>query len=209
MRQQQADAGLAGRHDDTVDLTAEGSCRDDPEVGAGGGGGVSVTRTKVAAENASQGDGGVGTSGIEVAKFRHASVASDGDKETINRIHVKSGIEADRVADRGVSGTPEISGKQTTTDRKDVASNHWTGVAVCVTGAVMSSMLQFAFVYGERGVVNRLPDNALMKSRPCRRRETGAGVTSHSLRLYDRSIVTGEVGARCLHYLMRAASLLL
>lgn len=33
-------------------------------------------------------------------------------------------------------------------DKQEAKSNHFTAIAVCVAGAVMSSMLQFSFVYG-------------------------------------------------------------
>lgn len=145
-QKQQGGAGVAGEHDSTVDLTVESSCRD-PEAGA------TPVAVNQGPSNSSGGGEGVSfqrQNGIELASSRHAAGASDGDKGTFNGIHVKGGSSADGVADRSVSGAPENSEKQAA-DRKDAGSNHWTGVAVCVTGAVMSSMLQFSFVYGEWG----------------------------------------------------------
>lgn len=145
-KEQNGGAGVDGEHDSTVDITVDSSCRD-PEAGAtpvavnqgpsnssGGGEGVSVPRQN----------------GIELASSRHAAGASDGDKGTLNGIHVKGESSADGVANRSVSGALENSEEQAAV-RKEAGSNHWAGVAVCVTGAVMSSMLQFSFVYGERG----------------------------------------------------------
>lgn len=85
----------------------------------------------------------INTGGIELgysgAKKRAGSSVGD---STRNAIHGNGGTDP--------SGGGEEAQKLPTRDGGGHhKSNHLTGVAVCVVGAVMSSMLQFAFVYGE------------------------------------------------------------
>lgn len=69
-------------------------------------------------------------------------VDADGGSATRNKIH--NGGSAD--------GLPPVSTLPKSAEETKGAgarTSHLTAIAVCVTGAVMSSMLQFAFVYGE------------------------------------------------------------
>ncbi|CAM9150746.1 unnamed protein product [Scytosiphon promiscuus] len=66
----------------------------------------------------------------------------DGGTATRNKIHTGGGAQATTPGPPLAEDRDEVKGKGART-------SHLTAIAVCVTGAVMSSMLQFSFVYGD------------------------------------------------------------
>ncbi|CAM9680111.1 unnamed protein product [Laminaria digitata] len=124
------------------------------------------SRIKARAIEASQKGQGGGDNQIILGTSSIATVAADtspsASKRTAGRNNgTQSPLHESPTSSEVEKGLPSrppmvLSEKQEETKAK---SSHFTAIAVCVAGAVMSSMLQFAFVYGEP-LITRAEDEA-------------------------------------------------
>lgn len=110
---------------------------------------------------------GIKARAIEAAQSK--TKAESGGDEKADHVEASAAVTAVAAPDAAgtshakvVTGTTQLAAGTTPTPTKEASdktkgegkkTSHLTAVAVCVAGAVMSSMLQFSFVYGERRVL--------------------------------------------------------